>query len=140
MEKYLEVLVLFDSMRKYSIQMEEFTIVNLFQAGKQRIIPQVHRWCIYWKVVAKGLCAELDFRCLHIVQHNEQVLKTFDRMERRDVISLSTMIAGFVRCSKPDEPKPYSDRTIWYRKDKSLVSMLSHEACIASAMNLKFNI
>jgi len=103
--------VLFDSTRKAGIEGDKFTIVNLLRSCKRL-----------------GLGAYTKCSLM------EQALKLFDKMERRDVISWSTMIAGYAHCGKPDEVIAFFQQMRLAETTRNSITVLTHlQACTISA-------
>ena len=64
----------------------------------------------------------------------ELAWELFDGMERRDVVSWSTMIAGFTYCGKPDEAIAVFQEMIYAQEKLNVVTIINLlEACSASA-------
>lgn len=136
-ERDLEALVMFDSMRKVGVKVDEFTIVNLLHACKRLELGSFCK-CIHGVVIRRSFLNDFVSNSLldayakcSLVEH---ALKLFDSMGRRDVISWSTMIAGFARAGKPDEAITLFKEMQLAEEIPNSVTMLSLlEACAVSA-------
>ncbi|PON45036.1 Tetratricopeptide-like helical domain containing protein [Parasponia andersonii] len=106
-EKHLEALSLFYSMGKDGIEADEFSLVNILQTSKHFMEP-LQCQSTHCVIIRKGyesnetvLNSLLDAyaKCSLI----DQARKLFEGIKSRDVVSWSTMVAGFSHCGRPDE-------------------------------------
>ncbi|KAK3195556.1 hypothetical protein Dsin_026866 [Dipteronia sinensis] len=106
-EKYLEALSLVYSMGMEAIEVDEITLVNILQISKFIVLP-MHCKSVHCVILRQAYESnELVLNSLvdayakcYLV---EVAWKLFNGMKRRDVVSWSTMIAGFAHCGMPDE-------------------------------------
>lgn len=136
-EKYFEAIALFDSMQRAGIEVDEVTVVNLLHACKRLGLASCCR-CVHAVVIRRCLLNDFVLNSLLDAYSKcslmEQALKLFDRMDRRDVISWSTMIAGFARCGKPDEAIALFQAMQLAKETPNSITALSLiEACAVSA-------
>ncbi|KAF4373980.1 hypothetical protein F8388_007886 [Cannabis sativa] len=106
-EKYLEALSLFYSMGKYGIDADEVSLVNILQTCKHFVEPLLCK-SAHCLIIRKAY--ELNEMVLNSLLDAyakcslvDLARKVFDGIERRDVVSWSTMIAGFTHFGKPDD-------------------------------------
>ncbi|XP_062177601.1 pentatricopeptide repeat-containing protein At2g17210 [Alnus glutinosa] len=138
-KKHLEALSLFYSMGKEGIEADEVTLVNILQTCKYFVQPfqckSVH--CV---IVRRGYESnELVLNSLIDAYAKcdlvELAWDLFDGMERRDVVSWSTMIAGFTYCGNPDEAIAVFQEMSHDAQEKlnavAIINLL--DACSASA-------
>ncbi|KAK6916819.1 Pentatricopeptide repeat [Dillenia turbinata] len=107
-ERVSEALSLIDSMVKAGLEPDGVTLTNLLQICKSLVDPFYCKM-IHCKVIRGGyessglvvanLLIDAYARCNLLVLAWE----LFIRMKQKDVVSWSTMIAGFTHCGKPDE-------------------------------------
>lgn len=105
--KYSEALSLIYSMGKEDNEVDEISLVNILQVCKYFVHPigckSVH--CIILRLAYESnevLFNSLVDACAncYLIEHAWEL---FSAMKRRDVVSWSTMIAGFTHCGMPAE-------------------------------------
>lgn len=105
-ERYMDALSLFYTMGKEGINADEVTLVNILQTCK-------HLRLVHCKSV-HGVTIRLGFESNEFLLNSlidayakcnsiELAWKLFGRIKKRDVVSWSTMIAGFTHCGRPGE-------------------------------------
>ncbi|KAL6209554.1 hypothetical protein ACLB2K_020494 [Fragaria x ananassa] len=105
-ERYMDALSLFHSMGKEGINADEVTLVNILQACKHlRLVhcKSVHCVTIRWGFDKNELILNSLIDAYAKCNCIELAWKLFERMQKRDVVSWSTMIAGFTHCGRPDQ-------------------------------------
>ncbi|XP_062024972.1 pentatricopeptide repeat-containing protein At2g17210 [Rosa rugosa] len=105
-ERYMDALSLFYSMGKEGINADEVTLVNILQICKHlRLVDckSVHCVTIRWGFESNELLLNSLIDAYAKCNCIELAWKLFDRMKKRDVVSWSTMIAGFTHCGRPDQ-------------------------------------
>ncbi|KAF8406708.1 hypothetical protein HHK36_008800 [Tetracentron sinense] len=136
--QYSEALMMFDSMGKAGIEVDEVTLVNLLQSYKSLVEP-VQCKSIHSIVIRRGYESnELVLNSLIDTYAKCNLIelswKLFERMKRRDMISWSTIIAGFTHCGKPDEAISLFIEMNQVEEKPNAVTMLNLlEACSISA-------
>ncbi|RZC45737.1 hypothetical protein C5167_038694 [Papaver somniferum] len=137
-ELYAKALTLYGSMQKGGVEADEVTLVNLLQSCKH--------------LVDIGKCKPIHCRVIRkVFEFNELVvnslidayakcdlvelgLKLFNGMERRDMISWSTMITAFSNAGKTDEALNLFREMILVQEKFNSVTILSlFEVCAISA-------
>lgn len=136
-EKCVEALQLFGSMQKTGVEGDEVTMVNLLHACKRLELP-LHCRCIHGVVIRGWLSNDFVLNSLLDSYTKcglmELAMKLFDTMERKDVISWSTMIAGFAHCGNASESIAFFREMQFARELPNSVTILSLiEACVISA-------
>ncbi|XP_062081536.1 pentatricopeptide repeat-containing protein At2g17210 [Humulus lupulus] len=106
-EKYLEALSLFYSMGKDGIEADEVSLVNILQTCKHFVEPLLCK-SVHCLIIRKAY--ELNEMVLNSLLDAyakcsliDQARKLFNGIERKDVVSWSTMIAGFTHYGRQDE-------------------------------------
>ncbi|XP_023913663.2 pentatricopeptide repeat-containing protein At2g17210 [Quercus suber] len=137
-KKHLEVLSLFYSMVKEGIEADEVSLVNILQTCKFFVQPfhckSVHCVIIWWGYESNELVLNSLIDAYGKCNLIELAWELFDGMERRDVVSWSTMIAGFTYCGKPDEAIAVFQEMIYAQEKLNVVTIINLlEACSASA-------
>ncbi|KAL6218480.1 hypothetical protein ACLB2K_011691 [Fragaria x ananassa] len=105
-ERYMDALSLFHSMGKEGINADEVTLVNILQACKHlRLVhcKSVHCVTIRWGFDSNELILNSLIDAYAKCNCIELAWKLFERMQKRDVVLWSTMIAGFTHCGRPDQ-------------------------------------
>ncbi|TXG65035.1 hypothetical protein EZV62_012029 [Acer yangbiense] len=106
-EKYSEAISLVHSMGMEAIEVDEITLVNILQISKFIVLPMLCKsvHCVILRreyesnEFALNSLVDAYAKC-YIV---EVAWKLFNGMKIKDVVSWSTMIAGFAHCGMPDE-------------------------------------
>ncbi|CAK7329083.1 unnamed protein product [Dovyalis caffra] len=137
-ENYLEALSLISSMKKEGVEADGVTLVNILQICKYFVLP-FHCKSVHCVIIRKGI--EANELLLSMLIHAyakcnlvELAWEVFVRMKRRDVVSWSTMIAGFAHCGKPDEAiAVYQEMNKELEKPNSITIVNLLEACSVSA-------
>ncbi|KAK9287215.1 hypothetical protein L1049_015628 [Liquidambar formosana] len=137
-ERHSEVLSLFDSMGKEGIKADEVTLVNLLQSCKYFMDPFKCK-LIHSTIIRRGY--ELNELVLNSLIDAyakcnlvELAWKLFGAMKSRDMVSWSTMIAGFTHCGKPDEAIAVFKEMNQAQEKPNAVTVLNLlEACSVSA-------
>ncbi|WOL13437.1 pentatricopeptide repeat-containing protein [Canna indica] len=137
-EKYWEAVALLDSMRKAGVQVDDVTLVKLLQSCK-KLNQEMWCKCIHSVVIKK------QARFNIVVFNNlldaygkcnnmELSMQLFRRMESRNVVSWSIIIAGFVHIGQPDKAISFF-REMWLTGEQpNSITMLGVlEACAAVA-------
>ncbi|KAK4561958.1 hypothetical protein RGQ29_004705, partial [Quercus rubra] len=135
---HLEALSLFHSMVKEGIEADEVSLVNILQTCKFFVQPfhckSFHCVIIRWGYESNELVLNSLIGAYGKCNLIELAWKFFDGMERRDVVSWSTMIAGFTYCGKPDEAIAVFQEMIYAQEKLNVVTIINLlEACSASA-------
>ncbi|XP_010266181.1 PREDICTED: pentatricopeptide repeat-containing protein At2g17210 [Nelumbo nucifera] len=136
--QHLEALVLFDSMGEAGIEADEVTLVNLLQVCKN-LTCTVKCKSIHSTIIRRGYeVNELVLNSLIDAYAKcgmvELAWKLFGRMKRRDMVSWSTMIAGFAHCGMPDEAIATFQEMNRAQERPNAVTLLSLlEACSVAA-------
>ncbi|XP_043712266.1 pentatricopeptide repeat-containing protein At2g17210 [Telopea speciosissima] len=133
-----EAVILFITMVEAGIEADEVTMVTLLQAIKNLIHP-LHCQSVHSMVLRRGY--ELNDLVLNSLidayakcDMVDLAWKLFKRMTRRDMISWSTMIAGFTHCGMPNEAITIFQEMNQLQEKPNAVTMLSLlEACAVSA-------
>ncbi|XP_059434273.1 pentatricopeptide repeat-containing protein At2g17210 [Corylus avellana] len=138
-KKHLEALSLFYSMGKEGIEADEVALVNILQTCKYFVQPfqckSVH--CVIMRRGYESNELVLNSLIDAYAKCNlvELAWGLFDGMERRDVVSWSTMIAGFTYCGRPDEAIAVFQEMSHDAQEKlnavAIINLL--DACSASA-------
>ncbi|KAK1560009.1 hypothetical protein Q3G72_021123 [Acer saccharum] len=106
-EKYSEALSLVHSMGMEAIEVDEITLVNILQISKFIVLP-MHCKSVHCVILRRAYESN-EFAMNSLVDAYakcylvEVAWKLFNGMKRKDVVSWSTMIAGFAHCGMPDE-------------------------------------
>uniref|UniRef100_A0A7N2N073 Pentatricopeptide repeat-containing protein n=1 Tax=Quercus lobata TaxID=97700 RepID=A0A7N2N073_QUELO len=137
-KKHLEALSLFYSMVKEGIEADEVSLVNILQTCKFFVQPfhckSVHCVIIRWGYESNELVLNSLIDAYGKCNLIELAWELFDGMERRDVVSWSTMIAGFTYCGKPDEAIAVFQEMIYAQEKLNVVTIINLlQACSASA-------
>ncbi|KAJ6793351.1 pentatricopeptide repeat-containing protein [Iris pallida] len=137
-EMYSEALELFGSMSEVGVEGDEVTVVNLLQASK-KLGMGVWCKCIHSFAIRRSFeTNEFVLNSLLDAYAKCDLLglasRLFERLDRRDVISWSTMIAGFAHCGKPDEAVAFFlDMRLANETPNSVTVLGLLEACTVSA-------
>ncbi|KAE8008888.1 hypothetical protein FH972_005359 [Carpinus fangiana] len=138
-KKHLEALSLFYSMGKEGIQADEVTLVNILQTCKYFVQPFQCK-AVHCVILRQGYESnELVLNSLIDTYAKCNLVELawglFDGMERRDVVSWSTMIAGFTHCGKPDEAiAVFQEMSLDVQEKLNAVAIINLlDACSASA-------
>ncbi|KAG6519289.1 pentatricopeptide repeat-containing protein At2g17210-like [Zingiber officinale] len=137
-ERHQEAVALFNSMKKGGVLIDEVALVNLMQSCK-KLNQVIWCKCIHSMIIKK------EFASSTIVLNNlmdayvkcngvELAAKLFNRMESRNVISWSIIIAGFARNGQPDKAIANFIQMWLAGEQLNPVAMLSVlEACAVAA-------
>ncbi|GMY05289.1 pentatricopeptide repeat-containing protein At2g17210 [Fagus crenata] len=137
-KKHLEAVSLFYLMGKEGIEADEVTLVNILQTFKFFVQPfqckSVHCVIIRRGYESNELVLNSLMDAYAKCNFVELAWELFDAMEKRDVISWSTMIAGFTYCGKPDEAIAVFQEMAHAQEKLNVVTIINLlEACSASA-------
>ncbi|KAL9671131.1 hypothetical protein QQ045_008697 [Rhodiola kirilowii] len=105
--KYPESLLLFEKMGREGKDLDEVTVVNLLQMCKYSADP-IQCKSVHGHVLRRAMeCNPLVLNSLLDVYARCNVIDStwslFSGLERKDVVSWSTMLVGFTNCGRPDE-------------------------------------
>ncbi|KAJ6803774.1 pentatricopeptide repeat-containing protein [Iris pallida] len=137
-EMYSEALELFGSMSEVGVEGDEVTVVNLLQASK-KLGMGVWCKCIHSFAIRRSFETNAFVLNSLLDAYAKCDLlglasRLFERLDRRDVISWSTMIAGFAHCGKPDEAVAFFlDMRLANETPNSVTVLGLLEACTVSA-------
>lgn len=137
-EKYLEALALFNQMKKDGLVWDEVTLVSLLQTCK-KVGESMWSKCIHCMIIRQLLNPnEMVLNSLldsyAKFELMEVALTLFNGMKRRNLISWSTMIAGYAHIGRPDEAIAFFREMQLAQVKPNIVTMLSLlEACAVSA-------
>ncbi|XP_057966304.1 pentatricopeptide repeat-containing protein At2g17210 [Malania oleifera] len=137
-ENHSASLGLFDSMRDARIEVDGVTLVNLLQTCKHFVDASQCK-LLHSMIIRRGFESnELVINSLLDAYAKSNLVelawKLFHGMKRRDMVSWSTMIAGFTYCGKPDEAIAVFQSMNEAQENPSKVTILNLlEACSASA-------
>nr|POE60350.1 pentatricopeptide repeat-containing protein [Quercus suber] len=125
-------------MVKEGIEADKVSLVNILQTCKFFVQPfhckSVHCVIIRWGYESNELVLNSLIDAYGKCNLIELAWELFDGMERRDVVSWSTMIAGFTYCGKPDEAIAVFQEMIYAQEKLNVVTIINLlEACSASA-------
>lgn len=136
--KYSEALSLIYSMGKEENEVDEITLVNILQVCKYFVRPieckSVHcvilRMAYESNAVLVNSLVDAYAKC-HVI---EVAWELFSAMKRRDVVSWSTMIAGFTHCGMPDEAiSVFQEMSQTQEKPNAVAIINLLEACSVTA-------
>ncbi|KAJ0076929.1 hypothetical protein Patl1_35727 [Pistacia atlantica] len=136
--KYSEALSLIYSMGTEENEVDEITLVNILQVCKYFVRPieckSVH--CVILRMAYESNAAVINSlvdayaKCYVI----EVAWELFSAMKRRDVVSWSTMIAGFTHCGMPDEAiSVFQEMNQTQEKPNAVTIINLLEACSVTA-------
>ncbi|CAL5409936.1 unnamed protein product [Camellia sinensis] len=137
-DKYLEALLLFDSMWKAGIDADGVTLVNLLQTCKHLLDP-IHLKSIHLIIIRRGYeVNDLVMNSLIDAYAKCNLItlawSLFNQMKRRDTVTWSTMIAGFTHCGMPDEAIAVFQEMNQVQNKPNVITVLNLlEACSISA-------
>ncbi|KAG6712157.1 hypothetical protein I3842_05G090100 [Carya illinoinensis] len=137
-KKHLEALSLVYSMVKEGIKADEVTLVNILQACKFFVQPFMCK-SVHCVIMRRGYESnELVLNSLIDAYAKcnlvELASELFDGMERRDVVSWSTMIAGFNYCGRTNEAIAVFHQMTLAQEKLNVVTIINLlEACSTSA-------
>ncbi|GMP72270.1 hypothetical protein CsSME_00030366 [Camellia sinensis var. sinensis] len=137
-DKYLEALLLFDSMWKAGIDADGVTLVNLLQTCKHLLDP-IHLKSIHLIIIRRGYeVNDLVMNSLIDAYAKCNLItlawSLFNQMKRRDTVTWSTMIAGFTHCGMPDEAIAVFQEMNQVQNKHNVITVLNLlEACSISA-------
>ncbi|OMO86885.1 hypothetical protein COLO4_20878 [Corchorus olitorius] len=137
-EKYSEALLLFNLMGREGVELDGVTLVNLLQICKYFLAPlkckSVHCVVIRQKYDSNALVMNSLVDAYAKCSLVDIAWKLFDGLMARDVVSWSTMIAGFAHCGKPDEAlKVFREMSKTQEKPTVITIINLLEACSLSA-------
>lgn len=136
-EKYMEACSLFDLMRT-EVENDEVTLVTLLQLckklGRAFWCKCIHAMVIRRQFVSNELLLNSLLDAYSKCDLMELALKLFGRMKKQNVISWSTIMAGFARCGKPDEAVAFfSEMQLAGEKPNSVTILSLFESCAVLA-------
>uniref|UniRef100_A0A7N0UQ41 Uncharacterized protein n=1 Tax=Kalanchoe fedtschenkoi TaxID=63787 RepID=A0A7N0UQ41_KALFE len=106
-DQYSESLSLFEMMGKEGVETDEVTVVNLLQTCKKFADPlqykSVHGHVLHRAMESNHLVVNSLLDVYAKCNLVDLAWRLFKGLKRRDVVSWSTMIAGFANCGRPDE-------------------------------------
>ncbi|TYG88346.1 hypothetical protein ES288_A12G014200v1 [Gossypium darwinii] len=137
-EKYSEALLLFNLMGEEGVEVDEVTLSNFLQICKHFVLASPCK-SVHCLVIRRGYeLNELVINSLIDAYAKCNLVdlawKLFDGLEGRDVVTWSTMIAGFAHCGKPDEAvRVFREMTKMQEKPTAITIVNLLEACSFSA-------
>ncbi|KAI3956184.1 hypothetical protein MKW98_008702 [Papaver atlanticum] len=137
-ELYAKAVTLFGSMQKEGVEADEVTLVNLLQSCKHLVdigkCKSIHSRVIRMGFVFNELVVNSLIDAYAKCDLVELGQKLFNGMERRDMISWSTMITAFSNAGKTDEALNLFREMILVKEKFNSVTILSLlEVCAISA-------
>ncbi|PKU73914.1 pentatricopeptide repeat-containing protein At2g17210 [Dendrobium catenatum] len=133
-DKYMEALLLLESMKKAAVEGDAYTAVILLQAckmlGLEAFCRSIHALIIRRLFELNNFVMNSLLDAYAKCELMELTLRLFRQMRSRDVVSWSTMISGFSHCGEPHKAVAFFIQMRLGRHGLNSVTLLSLlEAC-----------
>ncbi|KAL0928143.1 hypothetical protein M5K25_000010 [Dendrobium thyrsiflorum] len=142
-EKYMEALLLLESMKKAVVQGDAYTAVILLQAckmlGLEAFCRSIHALVIRRMFEVNNFVLNSLLDAYAKCKLMELALRLFRQMRSRDVVSWSTMISGLSHCGEPRKAVAFFIQMRLGRHGPNSVTLLSLLEVCSTLADLKLS-